>query len=221
MPHATSTVAAYTGPRPDVVALIDTAPRRVLDIGCSDGSLGASLRSEGTEVVGIEYDSAFAATAREQLDRVVVGDAEEAAKALIEANETFDLVICADVLEHIVNPGAVLWNVHRLLTPPGKCIVSLPNVRFWTTFTQLGLHGRWPRKDRGLHDRTHVSWFTDRDARDLFTHTGFAVEFAARNMRLFDDPFRKGNGLARYLDVGPLRPFLTYQNLYRLAVLTR
>ncbi len=201
-----------------MIALIDGAPRRILDIGCSDGTLGASLSAVGMEVVGIEYDPTFAATAAERLDRALVGDAEEQTKILINEGQKFDLVICADVLEHIVDPGAVLGNVNQLLSSAGSCIVSLPNVRFWTTFTQLGLHGRWPRKDRGVHDHTHVSWFTDTDARDLFHAGGFCVDAYARNVRLFDNPNRTGSAIAKYLAHGPLKPFLTYQNLYRLTV---
>lgn len=208
------TRVAYTGPRPDIAALLPAEFEKALDVGCSDGTLGMSLREAGREVWGIEQDSEFAEKARARLDRVVCGDATEALGALEPGG--FDLIICADVLEHLPDPWAALRGVHRALTANGHCIVSLPNVQFWTTFTQLGLHGRWPRKDRGVHDRTHLSWFTDKDARQLFADTGFAVDANAANYRFSDDPFRRGNRLARYVAVPPLRRFLAYQNLYRL-----
>ena len=43
-------------------------------------------------------------------------------------------------------------------------MVSLPNVRHWETFWQLGRRGTWPRRDVGIFDRTHLRWFTLRDA---------------------------------------------------------
>jgi SAM-dependent methyltransferase len=217
-PLGDSTLEAYTGLRPDIHRMIRRPPVSVLDIGCSDGTLGASLREDGTTVVGVEHDPNLAAIARERLDRVLVGDAAAETARLIGEGERFDLIICADVLEHLAQPGDVLDNVGSLLTEGGRCIVSLPNVRFWTTFTQLGLHGRWPRKDRGVHDRTHLSWFTDSDARALFDEHGLFVEEMARNTRLSDDPRRRGNGLARYLAHGPAKPFLTYQHIYRLGL---
>lgn len=208
------TRTAYTGPRPDIAALLPAEFEKALDVGCSDGTLGIGLREAGAEVWGIEQDSEFAGKARAKLDRVVCGDAAEALGALEPG--TFDLVICADVLEHLPDPWAALHGVRRVLTADGWCIVSLPNVRFWTTFTQLGVHGRWPRKDRGVHDRTHLAWFTDRDARQLFADAAFAVDAHAANYRFSDNPLRRGNRLARFVAVPPLRQFLTYQNLYRL-----
>lgn len=184
-------------------------------MGCAEGALGALIRDRGAEVWGVEYDSAFAAVAAQRLDRVLVGDAAEALTE-ISTSEAFDVVICADVLEHLVDPGSVLVEARRLLIDDGCCVVSLPNVRFYTTFTQLGFRGRWPRRDRGVHDRTHLSWFTDRDARELFREAGFSVEQTAENYRLADEPGRRRNRFARRAAIGPLRPFLVYQHLYRL-----
>jgi 2-polyprenyl-3-methyl-5-hydroxy-6-metoxy-1,4-benzoquinol methylase len=211
MRHAT--VGSYTGVRDDVTALVPATAKRVLDVGCSDGSLGAGLRAEGMEVWGIEYDPAFAATAAERLDRVLEGDA---AARLAEITESFDAVICADVLEHLVDPWGVLRRIEALLAPGGTCIVSLPNVRFYTTFLELGIRGRWPRRDRGVHDRTHLRWFTDADARAMFAETGFVVDEAVTNYRLADRPTHRLNLHAARVARGPLRGLLAYQHVYRL-----
>ena len=203
----TSRAESYTGSRPDVAALVAGEPRRLLDVGCSDGSLAASLPGERW---GIEIDPAYAAAARQRLDRVLEGDALSCLSGL---DERFDLVICADALEHMADPEAVLREV-RTLTD--QCVVSLPNVRFYTTFTNLALRGRWPQLDRGVHDHTHLRWFTDRDAREMFERAGFRVEAATTNYRLSDSPHSRKNRLARHVARGPLRGFLAYQHLYRL-----
>jgi len=127
-------------------------------------------------------------------------------------------VLCADVLEHLADPWTAMRHVRRVLAESGHCVVSLPNVRFWTTFTQLGLHGRWPRRERGVHDRTHLSWFTHRDACALFEETGFEVCGHRANYRVWDEPWRRGNGLAKHLAAGPMKEFLTYQHLYLVRV---
>src|SRR3954453_1043831 len=65
-------LAAYTGSRPDVRALVPRSARRVLDLGCATGALGAALKEHGAEVVGVEVDRAHAREAERRLDRVVV-----------------------------------------------------------------------------------------------------------------------------------------------------
>ncbi|HET9163823.1 MAG TPA: class I SAM-dependent methyltransferase [Solirubrobacterales bacterium] len=209
-------LTAYTGDRPDVAALVPDGVSRALDVGCSDGSLGATLRERGIEVHGIERDPDLADRARSRLDVVLEGDAIEMLSQLADGH--FDLVVCADLLEHLADPWSAMRHVRRVLDASGECIVSLPNVRFWTTFTQLGLHGRWPRHSRGVHDRTHLSWFTDADARRLFDDTGFEVRRHAANYRLWDEPWRRGNRIARHLAMGPLEGFLAYQHLYLLSL---
>jgi SAM-dependent methyltransferase len=215
MDRGEATISSYTGAREDVAALVPPGVRRILDVGCSDGTLGASLRGRGAEVWGIEYDAHFASVASARLDRVLQGDAAAIVRDL-EGHDRFDVVVCADVLEHLPQPAETLGRVRRLLTPGGCCVVSLPNVRFYTTFIELGLRGRWPRRDRGVHDRTHLSWFTDRDARDMFAGAGFALETTRTNYRLADLPNHPRNRYADLFARGPLRPFLAYQYLYRL-----
>jgi SAM-dependent methyltransferase len=206
-----ATRRSYTGARPDVAALIPDDAQRVLDIGCANGALGGALKQRRpVEVWGIEANRHLAAEASEELDRVIVGDALEATRAL---EGHFDVVVCADVLEHLPDPHGLM---SQLRSRASCAVVSLPNVRFWTTFTQLGLHGRWPQRDRGVHDRTHLRWFTDKDAREMFDLAGFEVEATAWRFRLSDSPAARINRLAPYAAHGPLKPFLTYQMIYRL-----
>ncbi len=205
--------ASYTGDRPDVATLVPSAAR-ILDVGCATGTLGAGLkRRTGAEVCGVEPDARLAREARRRLDRLLATPVEDAIEAL--RDERFDVVICADVLEHLDDPEATLAALRTLLAPTGCIVVSLPNVRFYDTFVQLAVRGTWPRRERGLFDRTHRRWFTDRDARALFDSAGLVVEKAAANYRLLERPARV-NRHAHLLAHGPLRPFLAYQLLYRL-----
>ncbi len=183
---------AYENPRPDVQAAVPAGARRILDVGCSSGALGAALKARGdVEVVGVERDPAYAAAAEARLDRVVVADVAALARAgdRLEAElGRFDCVVCADVLEHLVDPAAALRALGGLLEPGGRVVVSLPNVRYWETFWQLGRHGTWPRRSVGLFDRTHLRWFTLADAHALLAEAGLEAESVTR--RLLD---RHGN----------------------------
>jgi SAM-dependent methyltransferase len=104
---------------------------------------------------------------------VVVADLEEIDASL----GRFDCVVAADVLEHLRDPWAVMRLVAgELLEPGGTVVVSLPNVRFFETFWQLGVRGRWPRRDHGIFDAAHLRWFTRGDAVDLLEQAGLRVE---------------------------------------------
>lgn len=177
-------VPAYETARPDVQAHVPASTHRVLDLGCAAGALGAALRARGTEVVGVERDADYACAAAARLDRVLCADLAELASRpdLYEELGGFDCLIAADVLEHLVDPWTVLRAFAALLEPGGRAIVSLPNVRSWETFWQLGRHGRWPRRSVGLFDRTHLRWFTLADAHDLVAGAGLAVERVDRRL---------------------------------------
>lgn len=208
-------VSSYTSTRPDVLALLPSHASRVLDVGCSNGTLGSEVkRVFDANVVGIEIDPGFASEAAGRLDRVICDDALGAMDKL--RGERFDCVVCADVLEHLVDPEAVLTALHRVLAPGAGVVVSLPNVRFYDTFVQLGIRGRWPERERGVHDRTHLRWFTDANARAMFARSGFRILSSRANYRLRDSPGGRLNRFAARVARGPLRPFLAYQLLYSL-----
>jgi SAM-dependent methyltransferase len=211
-------VFSYENPRPDVQELVPRNARRILDVGCSSGALGAALKArQGAEVVGLEVDPVYAKGAAERLDRVVTGDVEEiAAREDLEADlGRFDCLICADVLEHLREPWAALERFATLLEPGGAAVVSLPNVRYWNTFWQLGRHGRWPRQPDGIFDATHLRWFTGRDAHALLDGAGLELEEIHRRYRLKPAGSKWDERLQRFDRLGPLTPFLTFQYVLR------
>jgi methionine biosynthesis protein MetW len=167
---------AYESVRHEIVDLVPAGARRVLDLGCSTGWLAGALKERGAvEVVGIEREPAYAAIAKERCDRVVVGDVQDVPSDL----GRFDCLVAADVLEHLVDPWSALEAYVRLLEPGCRAIVSLPNAAHWTTFAAL-TRGSWPRKPEGIHDATHLRWFTLRDAIALCEGAGLRVEHVER-----------------------------------------
>ena len=164
---------AYESPRAEIAALVPARARRVLDVGCANGALAALLKERGrVEVVGVERDPAYAAAAREHCDRVIEGDAEH-----VDTRELgrFDCLVAADVLEHLVDPWTALDRYVALLDPGCRAVISLPNAAHWTTYAHLA-RGQWPRQEQGIHDATHLRWFTRRDAIELAEGAGLRVE---------------------------------------------
>jgi methionine biosynthesis protein MetW len=205
--------AAYETLRPSIADLVPERARRVLDLGCASGALGAALKERGgVEVVGIELDPGYAAAAREVYDRVVEGDVEDVPADL----GRFDCLVAADVLEHLVDPWAALDAYAAMLEPGCRAIVSLPNVGHWTTYAHLA-RGSWPRRPEGVHDATHLRWFTLRDAVELCEGAGLRVEHVEKR------PWVLWRGTRLDAHAGPLArlsPF-TFQHILAARKLRR
>lgn len=105
---------------------------RVLEIGCATGFMAEHLtRAQGCHVTGVERDPDAARVAAGRCARLVVGDIEDPALLARCAGE-YDVVIFADVLEHMRDPAAVLRVVVGCLAPDGRVLASMPNVAHWS-----------------------------------------------------------------------------------------
>jgi 2-polyprenyl-3-methyl-5-hydroxy-6-metoxy-1,4-benzoquinol methylase len=111
--------------------------------------------------------------AERALTRVHVGDIEMI--DLPYPSETFDALICGDVLEHLIDPGAVLRRLVPLLKPGARFIASVPNVSNWRIVIAL-LLGSFNYADEGAMDRTHLRWFTPATFRSLVEDAGLDVD---------------------------------------------
>ena len=165
---------AYETPRREIADRVPAGARRVLDLGCAKGGLAGLLKARGpVEVVGVERDEDYAAAAEQHCDRVICADIEALTP---DGLGRFDCLVAADVLEHLVDPWTALRAYARLLDPGGTAVISLPNVGHWSTYAAL-IKGSWPRTPEGVHDATHLRWFTLRDARELVEQAGLEVAF--------------------------------------------
>jgi 2-polyprenyl-3-methyl-5-hydroxy-6-metoxy-1,4-benzoquinol methylase len=151
----------YSNSRPDLVADLPRPLGSVLDVGCGEGAVGRLLRSEGAErLTGIEIDPDAARVAREFYDEVAEGAVEDVLPTL---SGPFDAILCYDVLEHLVDPSAVLARLRTLAAPGGHLHVSVPNARHFSLVKDLVVRGTFGYTDWGHRDNTHLRWFTRRD----------------------------------------------------------
>jgi methionine biosynthesis protein MetW len=165
--------------RPEVRALVPTEARRVLDVGCGAGALGAALREErGIEVMGLELSADAAARARERLDAVVEADIDALVELPFERG-SFDAMVFGDVLEHLRDPHRLLRVLRPWLADDGTLVCSIPNVGHWSVVLPLLTQDRWPYADAGLLDRTHVHFFTLTEAELMLRECGFTLQSAA------------------------------------------
>jgi SAM-dependent methyltransferase len=160
--------------RKEIQPLLPPNCGRVLEIGCGSGATLGWLRQDhhAVRTVGVEIAEVAASKARSFANDVFCLDFEQ--HDLPGDAQKFDLILCLDVLEHMVDPWAV---VDRLATSyleaGGTLIVSLPNVRHYSVVLPLLLGGRWEYEDAGLLDRTHLRFFTKDSAKALLSHPLF------------------------------------------------
>jgi 2-polyprenyl-3-methyl-5-hydroxy-6-metoxy-1,4-benzoquinol methylase len=200
----------YVSGRQDLLALVPAHAARVLDVGCGAGALGGALKAtRPCYVAGIELDEYAAAAAAHVLDHVVCAPVERA--PLDALGHDFECIIFGDILEHLVDPWALVRQFRQLLTPEGVMVASIPNIGHWTVIADLA-RGRWEYRTRGLLDSTHLRFFTSRSVRALFEDAGMSIVRWERNYRLIERDRRYAD-LARRLGKGPLRELLTFQHL--------
>jgi len=132
--------------------------KKALDVGAAEGYLAEILTRRGFEVTCLERDPGLAASAAAHCRRIVVADLE---RELPPLDGPFDVIVCADVLEHLSDPARVLSCLTQYLRENGLVIVSVPNVAHLWVRLQL-LLGRFDYADRGILDRTHLRFFTRR-----------------------------------------------------------
>ena len=143
-------------------------PKRVLDVGCGNGYLGAILAGRGYEVVGIERPGGWSSMPPNV--RLIEADLDYGLPAV---NEKFDYIICADILEHVRRPEELLQQLAGLLAADGVIVASLPNSGN-IYFRLVVLSGRFPKEDKGLFDRTHIHFHTFDSWKGLFEEVGLS-----------------------------------------------
>jgi 2-polyprenyl-3-methyl-5-hydroxy-6-metoxy-1,4-benzoquinol methylase len=162
-----------------VVGLVPSGAR-VLELGCATGYMSEVLAKRlGCAVTGLELFPEAAAVAREHCQRVLVGDAETFDFERALGRERFDVVLFADVLEHLRDPEAVLRRIGPLLVEGGAAVASIPNVAHGSVRLAL-LGGEFRYGQTGLLDRTHLRFFTRESIQDLFEGAGFSITHWSR-----------------------------------------
>lgn len=196
----------FDGARPDLLEWLGGRYERILEIGPGRGGNADWLRSHGAErIVGIELHEPSAEVAWRAFDEVLVGDATRLVETL---DEQFDLIICADVIEHLVDPWAFLRRLRILADSGSALVVSIPNIRFYRALWQIAVGAGFRYESEGTFDRTHLRFFTAGPLREMLIDTGWLV---ARMEASPARRFRRLRGAARAIG-GPLvREWRTYQ----------
>jgi len=158
--------------------VIDTVLRHaapgdwVFEGGVSSGYVAAELVAHGLKVDGAEIDPVAAEAARAHCDTVLVGDLQTLDLAPLRRD--YRVLLFADTIEHIADPGALLRRVRSQLRGDGALVLSVPNVANWAIRLSL-FFGRFRYTERGILDRTHLRFFTKKTLVELVEASGYRV----------------------------------------------
>ena len=156
--------------RHEIVSLIPNKDNKILEIGCGTGATLLELResAKASLLVGVDMH-AF----ETQLDNFIVGDIEQI--ELPYEKGFFDVIICADVLEHLIDPWKTVKKVTRYLKSGGLFIASIPNVRELKTMLKIFLCGDFRYDEAGILDKTHLRFFCKKNSIDLISQAGLTI----------------------------------------------
>lgn len=208
--YETKSAQYFAAARRDIEGLLPLRSERVLELGCGTGATLDWLKRTGRAgyTAGIEIFAAAAAQARAHVDEVTCRDFEREYSP--PPGERFDLVLCLDVLEHLVDPWLAIDRLVRdYLAVGGTLIVSVPNIRHHSVLLPLAFKGRWEYTNDGLLDRTHLRFFTLASALRLLHHPLLGAVSCRR------PGFAPGSAksIVNALTLGTLREFLAFHYL--------
>jgi 2-polyprenyl-3-methyl-5-hydroxy-6-metoxy-1,4-benzoquinol methylase len=210
-------------PRLDLLEMLPAGGGlKLLELGAGDGATLRTAKARGiaSYVVGIDITdlavqaaptaggAAGTVAPRDGLppvDRFLVGNVEEMELDLPAGH--FDAVLCADVLEHLVDPWRVVRRLAHHLRPGGLLLSSIPNIRNHRALSQIVLGGDFHYTEAGLLDRSHLRFFCRKNIRELFVQAGLVVEAMETNMGAYGLRHKAINALT----LGLLEDFFVLQ----------
>jgi SAM-dependent methyltransferase len=200
----------YAAARLDLLRLLPTGGGlRLLELGAGNGATLRAAREMGLAAYTVGIDLAEPAEGAPGVDRFIHGNIETLDLDLPAAS--FDAVLCADVLEHLVDPWRTVARLAGHLRPGGLFLSSIPNVRNHRALRSIVVHGDFRYAPAGLLDRSHLRFFCRRNIRELFEGAGLAVEGMAETMGGYG---LRHKALDR-LTFGLLHDFFVFQFLTR------
>ncbi len=195
--------------------------RRVIDIGSGPGVVASRLALRGCEITVVDSDREALRLASGHASRAYCVDLNDPNwPQQLESGIRYDVVILADVLEHLFDPDAVLKNAVQLLAEGGYVVLSMPNISHNGVVASL-LLGNFDYTETGLLDRTHIRFFGAHSIEPMLNRASLALEHVE-----FVTAHPRDTEFAGAWEALPLRTKLTlrsihYGNVYQFVLRAR
>ncbi len=146
--------------------------KKILDIGCSDGTFGAKLVKKGAIVYGVDISPHAVDIAKKKLKNAYVADLNN--QKLPFNSKTFDFIITSEIIEHLYNPSNLLVEAKRILKDKGMLTLTTPNFLYWGNRIKF-LFGNFKYEKSGIFDESHVHFYTYKSLKTDLKMAGFEI----------------------------------------------
>lgn len=164
---------------------------KILDFGCLDGTFLSKLKNGTNEFYGLDA-SEYAVKQSTEKGIIMAQFFYDDVAPLPYEDNTFDLVILGEVIEHIYDTDYLLQELHRILKPTGKLLVSTPNLASLARRIALllGINPIIELSPNEVDSAGHIRYFTFSTLHQLLKKNGFEPEFACSDVINFDSKGR-------------------------------
>lgn len=157
-----------------ILKLLEPA-KYILELGCFSGYMTRYMKDNlGGRIFGIEMDKEAAELARPYCEDLFIGDIDEMDFTEVLGEKRFDVIILADIIEHLKDPSGLLMKLKRFIEPDGYILLSVPNAVHGSMGLEL-IDGRWKYRSYGLFDDTHLRYFDKNGIEQLLDKCGFVL----------------------------------------------
>ncbi len=191
---------------------IENKNGELLEIGAGNGStlLYAKKNGYAKRVFGIELcEINNSHQTSELFSGFLIGNVE--IMELPYQDNQFDVIICGDVLEHLINPYELLVKLKRFLSPNGVIIASIPNIREWNSMKDIFFRGDFNYQVGGVLDKTHLRFFCKKNIKELFETNGYDIKALTSSNIISRKKYCRQFRLLKLLRVLLLEEFFTEQ----------
>ncbi|MBF0265780.1 MAG: methyltransferase domain-containing protein [Gammaproteobacteria bacterium] len=167
-----------TNYNPDLLSLIPSDAKGILEIGCGNGALANAYKeiNPNCQYFGIDSDGNFAESANMYCDGFYCSDVEQLGDDFFKQfSSTVDTWVFGDSLEYLKDPDKILNFANKMLPKHGSIIACIPNSQHWSLIAKLCI-GDFRYEDSGLLEKNKLRFYTRATIFELFEKSGFTIE---------------------------------------------
>jgi 2-polyprenyl-3-methyl-5-hydroxy-6-metoxy-1,4-benzoquinol methylase len=207
----------FTNIRFDIISLIPSNPhQKILEIGAGTGNTLVHIKENNIaeEVMGVELMKIPGSNQENALiDKFQIANIEN--EDILAAEGYFDVILCADVLEHLIDPWSTVDRISKYLKKGGLLVISIPNLREWKTLFKVVFKGEFNyQTGGGIMDQTHLRFFCKRNISSMLTTENLEPIYSKPNFMLKVVPEGRKRRIINLLSFRLFENFLTVQYLF-------
>lgn len=145
-----------------------------LDVGCGEGWLLADMCQQGWEVAGIDFSRAGVARWNpDVLPFLVQGNVYDILNVLISDQKRYDMIHLGNVIEHVLDPEKILFQINEILASQGIFIITAPND--FSPLQNYLLANNYADREYFLFYPDHISYFNKESMANFLEASGYRV----------------------------------------------